>query len=338
MKAVALTHYLPVELPESLFDTELPKPVAQGRDLLVAVQAVSVNPLDNRVRRPKDKVEPAPRVLGWDAAGIVEAVGPDVTQFKAGDAVYYAGDLNRPGSNAQYQLVDERLVGRKPLSMDFEHAAALPLAGLTAWEALFDRMRIPSDGSAAGKTMLILGAAGGVGTLAVQLAAKVAKLNVIGSASRDASKQWVRQMGAQHVIDHRADIALQLKELGHPEVDYVLVLADTAGYFPVAAEVVAPQGTIGLAVELTQPVDLGLLWGKSVTLAWEMVFTRIEYQTHDLAAHHAILNRMADLADAGVLVSPVTDVVAPINGANLRSAHARLAEGRQIGKIALKGF
>lgn len=337
MKAVALTHYLPVDHPASLFDTDLPKPVAFGRDILVAVKAVSVNPLDNRVRRPKDKVEPAPRVLGWDAAGVVEAVGPDVTLFKPGDKVWYAGELERQGSNAEFQLVDERIAGHMPESLSFVAAAAMPLSALTAWEALFDRMRVPrSQGT--GGSLLIIGAAGGVGSVAVQLAARVARLDVIGTASRPESMEWVLSMGAKHVIDHRKDIAVELRQLGYPYVDYVLVLANTDAYFPVAADVIAPQGTIGLAVEVLNPVDLGLLWGKSVTLAWEMVFTRLEYATADISAHHAILNELASLVDQGIIRTTVNTVASPINASNLRSALATLAEGRQTGKYVLTQF
>lgn len=249
------------------------------------VHAVSVNQLDNRVRRPKDKVEPSPRVIGYDAAGVVQAVGPDVTRFQPGDVVYYSGDPARPGSHAELQLVDERIVGRAPATLSMAEAAGLPLASLTAWELLFDRLRVQP-----GRSILIVGAAGGLGSMAVQFAARVAQLEVIATASRPESAAWVRSMGAQHVIDHTGDIPAQLAALGHPQADYVVLLADTDRHFATAAAVVAPQGAIGLAVEATQPANIGLLWDKSVTLVWEMVYTRIDYRTPDLDRQHAILN------------------------------------------------
>lgn len=337
MKAVALTRYADIDHPESVFDTELPIPAApQGRDLLVNVKAVSVNQLDNRVRRPKDKVEPTPRVIGFDGAGEVVAAGPDVTQFRPGDKVFYSGDPARPGSHAEYQLVDERIAGRMPHSLSFAQAAAHPMAALTAWELLFDRLRI--DEAARGKTILIIGAAGGVGSMAVQLAAKVAGLNVIATASRNESREWVRRMGALHTVDHFGDLPAQMKAIGHASADYVLILSDTNRYFPIAAQVVAPQGAIGLAVEASGPVDINLLWDKSVTLAWEMIYTRIDYRTADLQSQHDILNAVARLLDSGVLVDTVSTSLAPVNAANLRTAHKLMATGRVTGKIVLSGF
>lgn len=337
MKAVALTRYAGVDDPLSLFDTELPMPAAPaGRDILVSVKAVSVNQLDNRVRRVKDKVEPVPRVIGFDAAGEVVAVGPDVTLFRPGDKVYYSGDPSRPGSHAQFQLVDERIAGRMPEKLTFTQAAAHPMAALTAWELLFDRMRI--DEAARGKTILIIGAAGGVGSMAVQLAAKLGGLNVIATASRAESQQWVRRMGARHTINHFGDIPAQLAALGHPQADYVLILSDTNRYYPVAAQVVAPQGTIGLAVEASGPVDINLLWDKSVTLVWEMVYTRVDYGTSDLARQHGILCELARHLDSGLLVDTVTACLGPVSAANLRVAHNMMASGHVTGKIVLAGF
>ena len=337
MKAVALTRYAGIDDAESIFDTELPMPAAPtGRDILVAVKAVSVNQLDNRVRRVKEKVEPAPRVIGFDAAGEVVAVGPDVTLFSPGDKVYYSGDPSRPGSHAQFQLVDERIAGHMPGQLTFAQAAAHPMAALTAWELLFDRMRI--EEAARGKTILIIGAAGGVGSMAVQLAARLAGLNVIATASRPESQQWVRRMGAHHTVNHFADIPAQMAALGHPQADYVMILSDTNRYYPVAAQVVAPQGTIGLAVEASGPVDLNLLWDKSVTLAWEMVYTRVDYGTADLARQHEILGEVARHLDAGLLVDPVTACLGPVSAANLRVAHKMMASGHVTGKIVLTGF
>lgn len=337
MKAVALTRYADIDHPESVFDTDLPMPAEpQGRELLVNVKAVSVNQLDNRVRRPKDKIEASPRVIGFDGAGEVVAVGPDVTLFRPGDKVYYSGDPARPGSHAEYQLVDERITGRMPTTLTFAQAAAHPMAALTAWELLFDRLRIGAG--ARGKSILIIGAAGGVGSMAVQLASRLAGMNVIASASRPESQAWVRRMGARHTVDHFADIPAQLAALGHANVDYVLILSDTDRYYPVAAHVVAPQGAIGLAVEAKERIDINLLWDKSVTLVWEMIYTRIDFGTDDLARQHEILNQVARHLDAGLLSDTVTTSLSPINAANLRTAHKMMAAGRVTGKIVLNSF
>lgn len=334
MKAVALTRYTDIDHPEAVFDLDLPEPPAPtGRDLLVRVMAVSVNQLDNRVRRPRDKVEATPRVIGFDAAGVVLAAGPDATLFRPGDHVYYSGDPARPGSHAEQQLVDERIAGHMPASLGFSEAAAIPMAGLTAYELLFDRMHVKP-----GRSILIIGAAGGVGSMAVQLAAKVGGLTVVASASRPASQDWVRSMGAHMVVDHSGDIPAQLAALGLPQVDYVMVLADTDRYFELAAKVVAPQGTIGLAVEATRHANIGLLWDKSVTLVWEMIYTRIDYRTADLVRQHDILNELAHLADKGTLVNTVTQTLEPINASNLREAHKRMATGRVMGKLTLRNF
>ena len=244
MKAIGLTRYLPISNPESLVDIELDKPVPTGRDLLVKIEAIAVNPVDTKVRAPKDKVEAAPRVLGWDAAGVVEAVGPEVTLFKAGDPVYYAGDITRQGANSEFHLIDERIVGAKPKSLDFTCAAALPLTTITAWEALFDRLRVSAEGKDAGKSVLIIGGAGGVGSIGIQLAKRVAKLQVIATASRPESAKWAEDLGADHIVDHFGDIPKQMKDIGFPQVDYVLIFNDTDKHFPAAAEVIKPQGAI----------------------------------------------------------------------------------------------
>ena len=339
MKAVALTHYLQPDNPASLFDTDLPVPSPAANDLLVEVKAVSVNPLDNRVRRPKDKVEASPRVLGWDAAGIVTAVGSAVSLFRPGDRVYYAGELGRQGSNSQFQVVDERIVGAMPATFSFEEAAALPMSALTAWEALFDRLRVGCDvAKNANKTILIVGAAGGVGSIAVQLAGKVAGLRVIATASREASAAWVRQLGAQDVIDHRGDMLVQLAALGVPQVDYVLLLNDSDMHLPAACQAVAPQGAICIVAEASKPINFGPLWEKSASLVWEMVFTRLESVPGERQRHHDILSAVARLADAGTIRSTLGQVVSPINAQTLRDAHATLAAGKTIGKIVLKDF
>lgn len=338
MKAVGLYRYLPVDDPESLIDVELPQPVATGRDLLVKVEAVSVNPVDTKVRAPKATVEQSPRVLGWDAAGTVAAVGPDVTLFKVGDPVYYAGSITRPGSNSEYQLVDERIVGRKPASLDFAHAAALPLTAITAWEALFDRLRVSPQGAHAGQSVLIFGGAGGVGSIGIQLAKQLGKLTVIATASRPESAQWAQSLGADHIVNHYDDIPAQLKALGFPYVDHVLIFNDTDANFPAAAEAIKPQGGIATIVENARPVPVELLKAKSAALHWEFMFTRAMFGTPDMIEQHRLLGEVARLIDDGTLRTTVGDVIGPVNAANLRRAHAQLEAGRTIGKLVLSGF
>ena len=338
MKAIGLTRYLPIDDPKSLEDIELPTPSPAGRDLLVKVEAISVNPVDTKVRAPKDKVEDTPRVLGWDAAGTVAAVGPDVTLFKVGDPVYYAGSITRPGANSEFHLVDERIVGHMPASLDFVSAAALPLTTITAWEALFDRLGIAPDGGDEGKSILIVGGAGGVGSIAIQLARRLAKLTIVASASRPESADWCRQLGAQHVIDHYQDIPAQLKAVGIPQVDFVLCLNDTDAHFPAMAEAVAPQGKICSIVENAKPLEVGLLKSKSATFVWEFMFTRAMYETPDMIAQHKLLTEVARLVDAGTLRTTLGEVIGPINAVNLRRAHAQLEGGRTIGKLVRAGF
>lgn len=339
MKAIALTRYLPISHPESLFDTTIDKPAAAGSDLLVAIKAIAVNPVDTKVRAPKDTVEETPRVLGWDAAGIVEAVGPDVTRFKPGDRVFYAGDITRPGTNAEFHLVDERIVGRLPDSISFETAAALPLTAITAWEALFDRLRVPTPPHAMPrKSILIIGGAGGVGSIAVQLAARIAGLEVVATASRPESIAWVRELGAHHVIDHFGDMPAQLAAIGLPAVDYVLILNDTDRHLPAATSVVAPQGSICTIVENKHALDVSPLKSKSAAFVWEFMFTRSMYKTDDMIEQGRLLEEVARLLESGQLRATGTEVISPINAANLREAHARLEAGHVIGKLVLKDF
>jgi zinc-binding alcohol dehydrogenase family protein len=339
MKAVALTQYLPISHPESLFDTTLERPVAAGRDLLVAIKAIAVNPVDTKVRAPKDTVEKTPRVLGWDAAGIVEAVGPEVTRFKPGDRVFYAGDITRPGTNAEFHLIDERIVGSLPDSISFETAAALPLTAITAWEALFDRLRVPTPPHALPrKSILIIGGAGGVGSIAVQLAARIAGLEVITTASRPESIAWVKELGAHHVVDHFGDLPAQLAGIGFPTVDYVLILNDTDRHFPAATAVIAPQGTICTIVENKHALDVSPLKSKSAGFVWEFMFTRSMYQTEDMIEQGRLLEEIGRLVESGQLRATGSEVLSPINAANLREAHARLEAGHVIGKLVLKDF
>ncbi|WP_250434798.1 MULTISPECIES: zinc-binding alcohol dehydrogenase family protein [unclassified Caballeronia] len=338
MKAIGLTRYLPISNPESLVDIELDKPTPTGRDLLVKIEAIAVNPVDTKVRAPKDKVEATPRVLGWDAAGVVEAVGPDVTLFKAGDPVYYAGDITRQGANSEFHLIDERIVGAKPKSLDFTHAAALPLTTITAWEALFERLGVSAEGKDAGKSVLIIGGAGGVGSIGIQLAKRVAKLQVIATASRPESAKWAEDLGADHIVNHFDDIPKQMKAIGFPEVDYVLIFNDTDKHFPAAADVIKPQGGIASIVENAQPVPVELLKAKSAAFHWEFMFTRAMFKTPDMIEQHKLLSEVARLIDAGTIRTTLGKNLGAINAANLREAHRLLEEGRTVGKLVLTGF
>jgi len=338
MKAVGLTRYLPIADPQSLLDVELAKPEPGAHDLLVRVEAVSVNPVDTKVRSPKAQVEAQPKILGYDAAGVVEAVGSSVTLFKPGDAVYYAGDITRSGSNAQFQLVDERIVGRKPRTLDFAQAAALPLTTITAWELLFDRMGYDADGADAGRSLLVVAGAGGVGSIAIQLARR-AGFVVIATASRPETVAWCRAMGAQHVIDHRQPLAPQLAALGIAEVDAILNLTDSAPYWQAMGEIIAPQGRIGLIVEPTTPLNIGDPFkAKCVGIHWEMMFARARFKTADMIEQHRLLDRVADLVDAGELKGTLAETLGTIDAANLREAHRRLESGTTIGKLALAGW
>lgn len=339
MKAVGLTRYLSIDHPESLLDYELPIPEVSGKDLLVRVQAVAVNPVDTKVRKPKDKIEAQPKVLGWDAAGEVVQVGPDCTLFKPGDKVFYAGDITRAGSNAEYQLMDERIVGHMPESLSFEQAAALPLTSVTAWEALFERLDISlQPASNHGKSLLIIGGAGGVGSIAIQLASKLAGLTVVATASRPETSAWVRDLGAHHVVDHRQDLVKQMAEIGISQPDYIFCCNDTDAYFPVMAVLIKPQGRICSIVETEKPVALNLLKNKSATFVWELMYTRSMYETADMIEQHHILERVAKLVDDGQIRTTLNETLSPINAANLRQAHARLEAGAVIGKIVLSGW
>ncbi len=338
MKAVALTRYLPIDDPRSLMDVELPKPSASGHDLLVRVEAVSVNPVDTKVRSPKPQVESQPKVLGYDAAGVVEEVGDAANGFNVGDRVYYAGDITRSGSNAQFQLVDARLAGHMPKSMDMADAAAMPLTTLTAWELLFQRMPFDSENGGTDKTLLIIGGAGGVGSIAIQLARR-AGFTVIATASREETVQWCSRLGANHVINHRDALQPQLSALGHEHVDAAINLADTDHYWDALGEIVAPQGHVGLIVEPSGALKIGDPYKfKCIGIHWEMMFSRSRYQTPDQAEQGRILDRVAELIDSGELRGIRTETLMPITAANLREAHRRLESGKTVGKLALAGW
>ena len=331
MRAVGLYRYLPIDNPESLLDMEVETPVAAGHDLLVEVKAISVNPVDTKRRAPKDLVEKTPKILGWDAAGVVKAAGAECTLFKPGEPVYYAGSVIRQGANCQFQLVDERIVGRKPATLSFAEAAALPLTTLTAWELMFERMEISKAGAHAGRSVLVLGGAGGVGSIAIQLAKRLARLKVIASASRPESIAWCKGLGADEIVDHS-------RPLDIPEVDFVLCFSATDVYWNQFAKLVKPQGKIGLIVRTAKPVDLAILHDKSIAVCLEGMFTRSTFQTADMAAQHALLEETAGLVEAGVLKTTLRSNLGKIDAANLRRAHKLLEEGHVVGKLVLEGW
>jgi NADPH:quinone reductase len=316
----------------------VPKPVPSARELLVEVKAISVNPVDYKVRARPDPNAQLPRILGWDAAGVVREVGPSAQLFKPGDEVYYAGSINKPGANSEYHVVDERIVGRMPRKLTFAAAAALPLTTLTAWEGLFDRLGIARSGADRGKTLLLIGAAGGVGSIAIQLAKRLAGLRVVGTASRPESAQWVQELGADAVIDHTGDLAAQMRATGIPEADYVFCLTDATPYFPRFAPVIRPQGKLCLIVSMSGAVELTPLMQKNVSLHWEFMFTRSLFQTPDMQRQHEILDEAAALIDDGTLRTTLAESLGPITAANVRRAHQMLERGRTIGKLVLEGF
>lgn len=311
-------------------DLTVERPVPQGHDLLVRVKAISVNPIDTKVRARNP--EPAePLILGWDASGIVEEVGESCTLFQPGDEVYYAGDVTRSGSNQEYQLVDERIVGRKPRSLSFPEAAAMPLTTVTAWESLFERLEIAHSNQA---HLLIIGGAGGVGSIAIQLA-KWAGLTVIATASRAESREWCLQLGADEVIDHRQPLKEQLEELGIAGVPYVYCTQSTAAYWEQMVDVTLPQGKICAIVDAQKALPIDLLKDKSLTFAWELMFTRSKYQTEDMICQHEILTEARSLFDQGVLRTTLTENWTPVNASKIEQAHARLETGKMIGKLVL---
>lgn len=335
MKAIVFTQPgLPIEDPQSLYEADLPNPTPGARDLLVEIKAIAVNPVDTKVRASRSAEQP--QVLGWDAVGIVREVGNAVTLFQPGDEVFYAGAIDRPGSYSEYHLVDERIVGRKPRSLDNASAAALPLTSITAWELLFDRLGVEQHGGK-GQSLLIIGAAGGVGSILVQLARQLTQLTVIGTASRPQTQHWVSELGAHHVIDHTVSIPQQLAELKLEPVDYVISLTHTDTYLAQLVEVLRPQGKLALIDDPAQ-LDVVPLKRKSLSLHWELMFTRSLYTTEDMIKQHQLLERVSALVDDGVLKSTVGEHFGAINADNLRRAHALLESGKARGKVVLEGF
>jgi NADPH2:quinone reductase len=337
MKAIGFTRSLPASDPQSLIDFETPQPTPAGQDLLVEVQAVSVNPVDYRVRRDQGPANFDMRILGYDAAGIVTATGTDCRLFRPGDAVWYAGAVNRQGSNSQFQLVDERLVGRKPERLSWADAAAMPLTLITAWEALHEQLRVRRDGGDAGRRLLLLGGAGGVCSIALQLA-KLAGLTVIATASRPDSIAQCQHFGADHVLDHSGDLKAQLAAAGHTSVDLVFSCADPDAYLRVATELLVPFGGFCTILAPRAPVDMGLFRQKSLRYSHEYMFTRPVYQPPDMIEQHRLLGTAATLFDAGQLHSTRSATLGPINATNLRQAHAQLETTHTLGKLVLEGW
>ena len=333
MKAVGFRQGGPLEREDSLIDIEVVDPSPGPRDLLVRVRAVSVNPVDTKVRGGAKPAE-EPMVLGYDAAGVVEAVGADVTLFAPGDEVFYAGTIKRPGTNSELHVVDERIVGPKPRSFDFAQAAALPLTGLTAWELLFDRLRV-SQGGGEGQTILIVNGAGGVGSMLVQFARQLTKLRVIATASRPETIAWVKQMGAHDVIDHRKPLNEGLAAIGVKAVNFVASLAASEQHLLAYARIIAPQGSLAV-IDDVKSFDIVALRQKSITVAWEGVFTRSIYETPDMIEQHRILSEIARLVDEGVLQGTMTRDLGPMNAATLKAAHELVEKGASIGKIVLR--
>ena len=338
MKAVGYLKSLPLSDPDSLIDITADNPAPQSRDLRVAVKAVSVNPVDTKVRmRAQPGPGEPPKVLGYDAAGIVEAVGPDVTLFKAGDEVFYAGSVVRPGTNSEFHLVDERIVGRKPKSLTFAQAAAIPLTGITAWEMLFDRLTVARDTKPDGRALLVMGGAGGVGSMLIQIARKLTGLTIIATASRPQTRDWCLKLGAHHVIDHSKPMAGQIKALGNLNVALAASINGTEQHLPAIIDLIAPQGKIGL-IEVPKTIDAAPVMRKAVSLIWESMFTRSLFGTPDMIEQHKLLNEISAMIDRGDIVTTAALELSPINAANLKKAHAQVESSTTIGKVVLHGW
>jgi zinc-binding alcohol dehydrogenase family protein len=337
MKAVGYYRSLPIDQPDSLIDLELDKPTPLGRDLLVKVEAISVNPVDTKVRMRAAGEAGKPKILGWDAAGIVDAVGSECRLFKPGDKVWYAGSILRPGTNAEFHLVDERIVGAMPKSLSFVHAAALPLTSITAWEMLFDRFGIRIGKPPSAGSLLVIGGGGGVGSITIQLARRLTGLTVIATASRAETRQWCLDLGAHQVIDHNKPMAAQLAAIGAPAIDYVFSVTGTDHHLRQICEIVAPQGKFGL---IDDPMALDALpfKRKCVSIHWESMFARSSFQTPDMIAQHCLLGEVAALVDDGLIRTTFGELMGAINAANLRKAHSLIESGRAKGKVVLAGF
>lgn len=342
MKAIGYTKSLPIDDIESLVDIELPQPKASGHDLLVKVKAIAVNPVDYKIRQRMAPEDDSYKVIGWDAVGEVVATGEEVTQFKPGDAVYYAGDLNRQGSNAEYQLVDERLVGSKPKSLSDAEAAALPLTTITAWELLFEHLAIkqqsPDSTEKSAEVILVTGAAGGVGSILIQLAKAITGATIIATASRDSSRDWVKKLGADHVINHTQPLLPQIEALGISQVTHIASLNGTGTYFESYTELLVTFGKIAMIDDPSEPLDVMKLKFKSQSLHIEFMFARSMFNAMDMDEQSKLLSRVADLVDQGYIQTTSGKNLGLINAENLKKAHAELESGKAIGKIVLQGF
>ena len=338
MKAVAYYQSLPAEHPEALQDVQLDAPSPGPHDLLVEVRAISVNPVDTKIRKGVAPENGAAKVLGWDAAGVVKAVGSEVSLFQPGDWVFYAGAIDRAGANSELHPVDERIVGKMPQSLSFAEAAALPLTAITAWELLFERLQIAEGSADQGQSLLIVGAAGGVGSILTQLARRLTGLTVIGTASRPETQAWIRELGAHHVIDHNKPLSEELARIGVGQVTHVASLTQTDQHYAQLIECLQPQGRLALIDDPLQPLDVMQLKRKSLSLHWELMFTRSLYQTDDMIEQHRLLQRVSGLVESGVIRTTLGEHFGRIDAANLRRAHALLESGKAKGKIVLEGF
>ncbi len=337
MRAIGYQTSLPISDPNALVDIEQSKPTPSGHDLLVSVAAISVNPVDTKVRM---RAQPEPggwKVLGWDAAGIVEAVGPDVSRFRPGDAVFYAGAIGRPGTDAEFNLVDERIVGAKPATLTMAEAAALPLTAITAWEALFDRLDIHKPVPGAANAILIIGGAGGVGSIATQLVRQLTDLTVIATASRGETQAWSRELGAHHVIDHTQPLAMQVEALGFGQPGFVFSTTHTDQHLQAIAELIAPQGRFAL-IDDPDALDVRLFKQKCVSTHWEFMFARSTFATADMAEQGRLLDEVSRLVDAGTLRTTLSEGFGSISAANLRRARALIESHRAKGKVVLEGW
>jgi zinc-binding alcohol dehydrogenase family protein len=337
MKAVGYKKSLPIDAADALIDFETLRPEPRGRDIRVAVKAISANPVDYKVRKRATPPEGETKILGYDAAGIVDAIGPDTTLFKPGDEVFYAGSILRQGTNSEFHLVDERIVGHKPKTLSFAEAAALPLTSITAWELLFDRLGVAPGKSVDPRTLLIVGGAGGVGSILIQLARRLTGLTVVATASRPETSKWCLDLGAHAVIDHTQPMKQEIEKRKLPPVALIASLTGSEQHYPVLAEILAPQGKLGL-IDDPATLNISMLKGKAGSLHWESMFTRSSFQTPDMIAQHHLLNDVADLIDKGVLRTTLDQSFGTINAANLKRAHALLESGTSRGKIVLEGW
>jgi NADPH2:quinone reductase len=337
MKAVGYQKSLPIDAAESLVDFETSKPEPTGRDIRVAVKAISVNPVDAKVRKRAEPPQGEYKILGFDAAGVVDAVGPDVTQFRPGDEVFYAGSNQRQGTNSEFHLVDERIVGKKPRTLSFAQAAALPLTSITAWELLFDRLGAVPGKQHDPRTLLVIGGAGGVGSILIQLARRLTGLTVVATATRPESQQWCLDLGAHAVIDHAKPLKEQIAALKLDPVGLVASLTATDQHYKDVADIIAPQGRFGL-IDDPAEFNVAVFKAKAVSIHWELMFTRSTFQTPDMIAQSHLLNDVSDLIDKGVLRTTLDQSFGTINAANLKRAHALLESGKSRGKIVLEGW